>query len=431
MNTDKEQENLEFINSCQEPEDLLELPLTHPQARALFQYRRENGNLGSLDELLGVRGIGKRTLEKIKDWSVPAKMDGPGTTPSSQQSHLEIKREFLGLLKNWLDYVRQTVVKSKFRLVSLAEDVDFTRKKAVWVAVIGYIVLEFPLFYLARISYGWFIVCAAAGSILGVRVLLAALGNLLSGQKRAAIAESVIFLSIVVFLGGAFGYLSYPDVQKNEPSALLQNPAALNYQILDEETSDTPIKTQVVLKLLVSGEITQDGLRKLLGDSYREIVARTGFQYHESPTNVYVYAYTSEERAESGDLWIAMLNKNHSDSNPTISVNQRQLAFLDQESEIRFGLTEEQRAAVFKKMVHAEDQSAARAMAKYPDPTPGSPGYSQEAFRQQLARQAEEMDRLNEGYKQELAAEYGLTHEQLGQIVTEGLAKDWPFPPLP
>jgi len=68
MNTDKERRTLEFINSRQKPEDLLDLPLTPPQAHALFQYRGKYGNLASLDELLKVRGIGKRTLEKIKDW---------------------------------------------------------------------------------------------------------------------------------------------------------------------------------------------------------------------------------------------------------------------------------------------------------------------------------------------------------------------------
>jgi DNA uptake protein ComE-like DNA-binding protein len=68
MNTDKERKTLEFINSRQKPEDLLELPLTPPQAHALFRYCGKYGHLASLDELLKVNGIGERTLEKIKDW---------------------------------------------------------------------------------------------------------------------------------------------------------------------------------------------------------------------------------------------------------------------------------------------------------------------------------------------------------------------------
>jgi len=421
MNTDKERNPLEFINSRQKPEDLLELPLTPPQAHALFQYRGKYGHLASLNELLKVRGIGKRTLEKIKDW-IPQPRQG-GTAVRSGTRTLEQRKKEL----------RESGASGKLSAgnSSKGENVDFTRRQAVWTAIIGYLVLYSPLYYLGRISHGWFIGCAVVGSILGVIVLLAALGSLLSGQKRTAIAVSVLALGVVVALGTAFDDLPKPGIQNNEPNALLQSPATMTYQILDEETSDVPIKTQVVVKLLVSGEITQEGLKKLLGDFYREIIARRGFKYHESPTNVYVFAYTSKERAESGYLWIAMLDKSYNDSGPKISINERQLVLLGQEPEDRFGLTEEQRVAIFREMALAEDRALAEAMAKYPDLIPGTLGYSQEAFRQQLDRQTEEMDRLNEKYKEELVTKHGLTREQLDMIATEGLGKDWPFPASP
>jgi len=224
---------------------------------------------------------------------------------------------------------------------------------------------------------------------------------------------------------------SAPAAEREESVSTKQTAVLPTYQILDDETYDAPVKTQVAVKLLVSGEITQEGLEELLGDFYREIMTRRGFKYHESPTNVYIYAYTSKERAESGSLWIAMLDKSYSDSGPTISINERQLALLGQEPETRLGLTEEQRMAIFGEIVRAEDRASAEAMAKYPDLIPGSPGYSQEAFLQQLDRQFEEMDRLEERYKEELATKYGLTREQLKLIVSEGLSKDWPIPPLP
>ena len=224
---------------------------------------------------------------------------------------------------------------------------------------------------------------------------------------------------------------SAPAAEREESVSTKQTPVLLTYQILDDETYDAPVKTQVAVKLLVSGEITQEGLEELLGDFYREIMTRRGFKYHEGPTNVYIYAYTSKERAESGSLWIAMLDKSYSDSGPTISINERQLALLGQEPETRFGLTEEQRKAIFGEIVRTEDRALAEAMAKYPDLTPGSPGYSQEAFLQQLDRQIEEMDRLKERYKEELATKYEVTREQLKLIASEGLSKDWPFPSLP
>ena len=341
------------------------------------------------------------------------------------------------------DYEEQIVAKSEFRQVSPTvselsagdslkrENADFTSKQAVWTAIIGYFVLYAPLYYLGRISYGWFIGCAVVGSMLGLLALLTALGNLFSGQKRTAIAISVMVLSVAVALGAAFGDLPKPSIQNNEPNALSQIPATMTYQILDEETSDVPIKTQVTVNLLVSGTITQEGLKKLLGNFYREIMARRGFKYHEAPTNVYIFAYTSKERAESGYLWIAMLDKSYSDSGPKISINERQLALLGLEPGDRFGLTEEQRVAIFQEIVLAEDQALAEAMAKYPDLIPGTRNYSQEAFRHQLDRQIEETDRLKEEYKEQLATKHGLTREQLDMIATEGLEKDWPIPALP
>lgn len=89
MNTDKERKTLEFINSRQKPEDLLELPLTPPQARALFQYCGKYGHLASLDELLKVRGVGKRTLEKIKDWVPQLETNGRKQFSIRQQDSSE------------------------------------------------------------------------------------------------------------------------------------------------------------------------------------------------------------------------------------------------------------------------------------------------------------------------------------------------------
>ncbi len=37
------------------------------KAEAILEYRRENGNFRSLDELLEVKGIGEKTLEKIRN----------------------------------------------------------------------------------------------------------------------------------------------------------------------------------------------------------------------------------------------------------------------------------------------------------------------------------------------------------------------------
>ena len=201
------------------------------------------------------------------------------------------------------------------------------------------------------------------------------------------------------------------------------------YTILDEDVYDAPVKTQVVLNILVSGEISEPGLGALLNQLYSSIATRRGFKYHDSPTNIYIYAYTSKERAESGmGLWIAMLAKSYDDVKPTISINERQIALLDAKPEQKFGLSEAQRQQIWKEIVQAEDRAHREAEQEFPLPDPSKPGYSSSVFMEQLEKQIELEETLGEKYKNELAEKYGLTRDQLDAIGTEGVIKDWPFP---
>ncbi len=81
---------------------------------------------------------------------------------------------------------------------------------------------------------------------------------------------------------------------------------------------------------------------------------------------------------------------------------------------------------IFYEIVKAEDQSWKEAMRRYPDLDPNSP-----LFHQRLLDQSNENDRLLEIHKNQLAAKYGLTREQLSEIGREGADKSWPMPPSP
>ena len=138
------------------------------------------------------------------------------------------------------------------------------------------------------------------------------------------------------------------------------------YVILDEEVYDAPIKTQVTLRLLVSGHITDDGLRNLLSKLYSEVHNRRGFKYHSNPTHIFIYAYTDKERAESGIQWIAMLSKVGEGDKPKISVKDSQIKGLLAKPEIKFGLSENQRKQIWKEIIMAEDRASQEAEARYP-----------------------------------------------------------------
>ena len=175
--------------------------------------------------------------------------------------------------------------------------------------------------------------------------------------------------------------------------------ATPHYQVIGEETYDAPVKTQVVLKILVPGDTSEASLDALLRELYSSVAARRGYKYHNTPTNVFVYAFTSREFAESGmGQWIAMLAKTRSDSEPKVSFNEAQLAQRSATPEAKFGLSEDERKEFFKEIVRVEDETEGRA---------------------------------TDDAKERLAEEYGVTRQQLDEIGVEGVLKDWPFPPRP
>lgn len=200
------------------------------------------------------------------------------------------------------------------------------------------------------------------------------------------------------------------------------------YSVLDEDIYDTAIKTQVVLNILVSGEISEPGLRALLDMLYSSIRARGGFKYYNPPTNVFIYAFTSKERAESGWLWVAMLQKIYDDVKPTISINERQIAQLGAKPEEKFGLSEAKRKQIWRELIEAERLATRIADRTHPLPDVLKHGYSQFETKRQIRKQNELWDKLRDEYKKEIAKEYGLTRKQLDEITTEAFAEDWPFP---
>ena len=246
------------------------------------------------------------------------------------------------------------------------------------------------------------------------------------------ISKSICLILCLTSLGTFFlgcGKEKQTKAGKIEKEQEISNLSVPEYTVLDEDVYDAPVKTQVTLKLLVSGEISKSGLTALLNDLYAKTRVRSGFKYHDHPTNIFINAYISKEHAESGmGQWVAMLAKSYDDKEPEISINEQQLKQLKARPEEKFGLPEEKSRLIFAEIVKAEDRAEKEADKKYPDLKPGEPGYSRAAGIEQMKRRGEFKDKLKNEYKDQLAKNYGLTREQLNQIGTEGVVKDWPFP---
>lgn len=237
---------------------------------------------------------------------------------------------------------------------------------------------------------------------------------------KRRVAVTVIGLIVL-----GIGTTCKKDGIDSEANAEKENVVVPKYSILSEDVYDIPLKTQVELNILVSGEISENGLKALLNKLYSSTKAKKGFKYHNSPTNIYIYAFTSKERAESGmGQWIAMLQESPSDLGPRISISKHQIAQLGAKPEERFGLSETNQIEIWKEYVLAEDRAWEKAEERYPFNTE----LSQSQFQKQAEKLALFRQQLEKQYKGELAKKYGLTLEQLKEIADEGVTKDWPLP---
>lgn len=246
------------------------------------------------------------------------------------------------------------------------------------------------------------------------------------GQADSTSISNDVESESVEAVTSALSESSAPDVVEASPSSDLPD-----YEVINTEKTDTPLKAQVVIQAVVSGNVTEESLENLLYNLYYAARLDKGFlQYHDRVTNVYIYLFGSREHAVSGYQWLAMLDKSYNDGVPDTKISDSRLAlFLDPPvAEERFGLSEAVRMEVFREIVRAEDRAIEESMERFPDLLPGDPGYSQAAFMRQLEKQMDEQDRLTDLYKDELAAEYGITRDELSEIGREGMNKEWPMP---
>jgi ribosomal protein L40E len=243
------------------------------------------------------------------------------------------------------------------------------------------------------------------------------------------LAGGAIISAIVGSDGG--GASSTPPPAKPAQSPPKQTSVTMpSYTIVDRDKYDAPVKTQIELHAVVSGSITESGLKALLQELYKEATATRGFKYHGGkPTHIFIYLYTSRDHFTSGmGQWIAMLSKVGADSRVDTRVKTELIAQLTASPEQKHGLSESKRKEIFRASVTAEDRAAADAERLHPIPDPSKPGYSQSQASAQVMKQAEALNELTKKYNSQVARRYGISDEQLTAIAVEGIKKNWPMP---
>lgn len=184
-----------------------------------------------------------------------------------------------------------------------------------------------------------------------------------------------------------------PDTQ-----ALARHTDIMQYRIHRCEVYDTPLKTQLAVDLIVEDSLKEEKLRILLRALYGEAANLSGFKNSVHPTHVGIYAYASEAHLKAGmGQWVAMLNKTPQVPEPEILVNKHNIEATMRPAEDRFGMSEEQRLAIWNEIVLDGDRAIARGD-------------------------------LTRSYRDVLARKHNLTRDQIEEIADEGMEKNWPLP---
>lgn len=107
------------------------------------------------------------------------------------------------------------------------------------------------------------------------------------------------------------------------------------YEVVFDDSSDTPIKTQVELRITLDKRPSESQLRALLGSLYEKVKKRSGFNFRAHPDAVYIYAFGKKNyHKNSGASWIGMLSLVPDDKEPTISLDSSRLKAQFEDSSI-------------------------------------------------------------------------------------------------
>ncbi len=201
----------------------------------------------------------------------------------------------------------------------------------------------------------------------------------------------------------------------------------LKYKILKSDKIDVPLKTQVALTIVLTDEATKinkQSISKLLSNLYNEIKNRTGFKYHTHPTNVYVWAFTTKDKANAGmGQWVGMISGVGTAPEPDLKISDIQLNSLSLKPVEKFGLSEKTRLAIWHKAIRVEDRAQEETDAKYPTDKKG-------ITQSYLMKSYDYRDKLEIKYEKELVREYRITKAILDSICYEAGEKGWAYPSM-
>lgn len=124
---------------------------------------------------------------------------------------------------------------------------------------------------------------------------------------------------------------SSPETQTSERT---KSSVSNQYEILNEEKYETSGKAQLLEYAVYKDSIyTKGALEKIVIEIYDLNRDKNIFKYHDAPTVIGVYLYTSQYAFKDKSEWVAMLTKGPNDSEPRVSFNDFKITALNGQSD--------------------------------------------------------------------------------------------------
>jgi predicted secreted protein len=142
---------------------------------------------------------------------------------------------------------------------------------------------------------------------------------------------------------------STSDISAASQKCTLDGLAIPGYELYEEKRLNYDGNAEYSGKILLTGNITKQGVRELLMRLYNRIKDANGWKYHDKPTHIFIFAYTDESRAKSkSNLSIADLTKIGINAEPSINYDDKQFEYLDSKPVDKFGLSQAKRMEIYK-----------------------------------------------------------------------------------
>jgi len=181
--------------------------------------------------------------------------------------------------------------------------------------------------------------------------------------------------------------------------------------VVDEKTQNVGMKINFERHILISGTVSYELVENLLHKQYNEMKDISVSRNYTVPVHTYAYVYDSIDKAQAGSgLWIGMLEGDIENDNPNISIKLDKIKLLSTPSEQKFGYSEKERMKIFRESVATESRAMDDALKQYQNDIKKLSGLANE---------------LQEKYKNQVAKKYKISPDDLFEIESEGIEKQW------